>query len=273
MLEWAIFVLSQGSSVYLGESRASFLKRIFALAGIELPWICSLVSLAKDRTSVKIAPVSGAVFNTMWVDSHRGSQRHCVFSRYIKVISFLQHMVGMGVRRCAIHWGISALGNQTVCARKKVFLTPTETSASCLTLLLGTSWVSLRWELGIGGRVSKLPTELRSMREEGGRDKREFGGTQQGIAIKSDPLKRADWLRYWSHCHTSGGNVRQGGVTDGVVHPDAALRLRPEIKSITASSRESAPLSLRPSNESLYCRRWLNHAAIITLISWFPWDL
>lgn len=47
-------------------------------------------------------------------------------------------MMGMGVRRCAIHWGISALGNQIVYARKKVFLTPTETSASCLTLLLGT---------------------------------------------------------------------------------------------------------------------------------------
>lgn len=133
-------------------------------------------------------------------------------------------------------------------------------------------WVSLRWELGTGGRVSKLPTELRSMREEGGRDKREFGGTQQGIDIKSEPFKGADWLVLEPLSHKQE-NVRQGGVTDGVVHPDAELRLRPEIKSLAASGGESAPLSLRPSSESLYCRRWLNHAAIITLISWFPWDL
>lgn len=40
--------------------------------------------------------------------------------------------------------------------------------------------------------MSKLPTELRSVWEEEGRDKREFGGTQQGIDIRSDPFKGAD---------------------------------------------------------------------------------
>jgi hypothetical protein len=47
-------------------------------------------------------------------------------------------MVGMGAQGCDIHWGISVLGNQTVYVHKKVFLTPTETSPSCLTLLLST---------------------------------------------------------------------------------------------------------------------------------------
>lgn len=181
-------------------------------------------------------------------------------------------MVGMGVWRCAIHWGISELGNQTVYALKKVFLTPTETPASCLTLLLGTlSFLKVRirnrWKSVKAAHRTAINAGRGRQGQEGIR-RNPVRNWHQKRAIQRSRLTPV--LQPLSHKQE---NVRQGGVTDGVVHPDAALRLRPEIKNLAASGRESAPLSLRPSNESLYCRRWLNHAAIITLISWFPWDL
>lgn len=164
-------------------------------------------------------------------------------------------MVGMGVRRCAIHWGISALGNQNrVRSQESIphphrnfcFLsyTPPRHFLSFLKVRIRNRWKSVK---------AAHRTEINAGRGRQG---------QEGIRRNSArnchpkrPIQKSRLTPVLESLSHKRGNVRQGGVTDGVVHPDAALRLRPEIKSISASSRESAPLSLRPSNESLYCRR------------------
>lgn len=167
----------------------------------------------------------------MWVNIHKGSQHHCVFSIYINVSSFL-HTWWAWVCRDVLSTG----GFQWCLATKPCMLTRKYSSPPqklLLPVLHSSSalWVFLRWELGTGRRESKLPTELRSMQEEGGRDKREFWGTQQGIDIKGDPFKeQSAWVvEPLSH---KLGNMGQREVMDRVVDADTVLRLRPEIKTM-----------------------------------------